>query len=259
MANINVNAVRDAFSKIKEEISMIFSCLFEMKKEIEAIKNEISEIKRTFSVPTHFQHISNTFPTHHYDKWNENEKFLRNKAYFQSSTGNEGVPTHFQHISNTSTSLLRQINANFSQQNLQIDQPKAQSEKQPQDAKLQQAHDQNLNEIAKFESYATTYKQEIVKRFKSLTKKEFDIFSLIYSMQKVDEPITYKTLAQKTGLAPSSVRDLVNRLILKGIPVEKSIIFKEVFLKIPDEFFKIASIEALEKIVQLSQKPLFEK
>jgi len=115
---------------------------------------------------------------------------------------------------------------------------------------LSKMQKQNKDEMELVGDIASNYKKEITKRFKSLTRKEFEIFSLIYSMQDAGQRIGYKNLAEKTGLAPSSVRDLINRLIIKGIPIEKEMLYnKEIVLRISDELKKIASLDALERVV----------
>ncbi len=204
-------SIKNAFKRVKEDINNIYYWILEMKKEINLIKKEIFEIKRTVEA---FQHISNTFPTHK----KENEKFTGIKPYFNSSTGNEGVPT-----------LLRSSYAHPTSQ---------------------------LNELfeEKIENTLEKYKSELYKRFKNLTSKEFEIFSLIYVLQEQTE-VTYKLLAEKTGLAPSSVRDLVNRLILKGIPIQKiKKINREVALRVSDELKKISDLETLSKLVNYYYK-----
>lgn len=208
---IEMEAIKKSFEKVKQDINDLANYILELKKDIEKINKEIEEIKRTFFL----QHISNTFPT---DKI-ENSKFLGDKPYFSSSTGNRGVPTLLRHSYDTTTS---QENKDFERReiiNIELDKA-----------------------ISK-------YKKELINRFKTLTRKEFEIFSLIYSLQESID-VTYKILAEKTGLAPSSVRDLVNRLIIKGIPIEKrKNINREIILKIPDELKKISNLEALEKVV----------
>jgi DNA-binding MarR family transcriptional regulator len=204
--------IKNAFKRVKEDIDNLYLWILEIKKEIEMLKKEIFKIKRTFLILEKIQHKSNTSPTHE----KPIEKFEGIKPYFQSSTGNEGVPT-----------LLRQSYA-----------PPTSNPTQ-----LTELFDDKIEETLE------KYKSEFYKRFKNLTNKEFEIFSLIYVLQEQTE-VTYKLLAEKTGLAPSSVRDLVNRLILKGIPIQKiKKLNREVILKIPDELKKISDLEALSKLV----------
>jgi DNA-binding MarR family transcriptional regulator len=204
--------IKNAFKRVKEDIDSLYLWILEIKKEIEMLKKEIFKIKRTFLILEKIQHKSNTNPTHE----KPIEKFEGIKPYFQSSTGNEGVPTLLRHSYAPTTSNSTQLTELFDN---------------------------------KIEETLEKYKSEFYKKFKNLTNKEFEIFSLIYVLQEQTE-VTYKLLAEKTNLAPSSVRDLVNRLILKGIPIQKiKKLNREIILKIPDELKKISDLEALSKLV----------
>ena len=49
------------------------------------------------------------------------------------------------------------------------------------------------------------------------------IFNTLYSLDEGEtEEITYKIIANKINLSESSIRDYINKLIKKGIPVEKT-------------------------------------
>ncbi|MEM1535085.1 MAG: hypothetical protein QW199_01255 [Candidatus Pacearchaeota archaeon] len=279
----DINFIFNELLMMRRDLETIKKELEIAKNMLKSSYKHVLENSNTF--PTHFQHISNTplFPMQN------KEKIEGNKPYFSRSKGNEGVPTHFQHISNRSTSILRQIKTNLSpistiqqnqqnseiqaktfkemQESQQLKQLQPQQLQQPQQQQqrgqqsqeqqehlqslgpLQQQEQENKAELEKIEHMVNNYKKILARRFKSLTKKEFEIFVLIYSMQQAGLKISYKTLAEKTGLAPSSVRDLVNRLILKGIPIQKECYHsKEVFLSIPREILKISSLEALEQL-----------
>jgi len=211
MEEKEINAIKASFMKVKEDINTILASILGLKKEIEMLKNEISEIKRTLSSVGKFQHMSNTIPTHN----SENKKFEGIRPYFNVSTGNEGVPTLLRHSYVTPTSDLTELSS----------------------------YKKDIDDMLE------KYRSELYKRFKNLTSKEFEIFSLIYILQEQTE-VTYKSLAEKTGLAPSSVRDLVNRLILKGIPIQKiKKLNREIMLRIPDELKKISDLESLSKLV----------
>ncbi len=280
------NKIKDAFAKVRRDIESIFTELLTIRNDIEILKNEINSIKiklkideikfkaeiskildqkmqkisidelenqedqqkkpknMCWKIPTHFQHISNTCPTHTSKADTNSLKFERIKPYFNVSTGNEGVPTHFQHIYVTPTSDFQHIKTNFLKEKEEM-----KGIESWQDWQEYEKHESKSEKIDVLDNFLNTYKKEIIKRFKSLTKKEFEIFALIYKLQD-SMPITYKTLAERTGLAPSSVRDLVNRLIIKGIPIQKSTLYnKEVLLRISDELKKISTLEALEKLV----------
>ena len=95
-------------------------------------------------------------------------------------------------------------------------------------------------------------KKEIRLKFKRLTPQELLVFSTIYQLEEEEGFSNYKTLSLKLGLTESSLRDYVRRLILKGIPVEKSKIKnKEVHLFISKNLRKIAPLGTILKLVDI--------
>ena len=75
------------------------------------------------------------------------------------------------------------------------------------------------------------------------------IFSLIYQLEEEKGHTDYKTLSEKLKLTESSIRDYVQRLIKKGIPVEKTKINnKNIQLKISRNLKKIASLSTIMQL-----------
>jgi len=104
-------------------------------------------------------------------------------------------------------------------------------------------------------------KQEIEENFKKLTEKQFLVFMSIYELEEQkDSPIRYKDIAEHLNLTQSSVRDHVNELTIKKIPLTKEIFNNKVFLSIPHEFRTLTLASKLLNFRQLSnnQKTLFD-
>tara|TARA_Y100000034_G_scaffold10465_1_gene10992 strand:+ start:43 stop:648 length:606 start_codon:yes stop_codon:yes gene_type:complete len=104
-------------------------------------------------------------------------------------------------------------------------------------------------------------KQEIEENFKKLTEKQFLVFMSIYELEEQkDSPIRYKDIAEHLNLTQSSVRDHVNELTIKKIPLTKEIFNNKVFLSIPQEFRTLTLASKLLNFRQLSnnQKTLFD-
>jgi len=104
-------------------------------------------------------------------------------------------------------------------------------------------------------------KQEIEEKFRKLTEKQFSIFMTIYELEEQkNSPIRYKDIAEHLSLTQSSVRDHVNELTLKKIPLTKEIFNNKVFLSVPQEFRTLTLASKLLNFRQLSnnQKTLFE-
>ena len=87
-------------------------------------------------------------------------------------------------------------------------------------------------------------------KFKRLTQQEMLIFSTLYSLeeQNLDE-ITYKLISNNLNLSESSIRDYINRLIHKGIPIIKTRQNnKTISLKISENLKKIATLATILKL-----------
>jgi len=93
-------------------------------------------------------------------------------------------------------------------------------------------------------------KKEIRLKFKRITPQEMCVFSTIYQLEEQkQQPITYQETAKKLSLSESSIRDYVQRMINKGIPIKKQKIDnKKIVLSISKELKKIAT---LNTIIQL--------
>ncbi len=95
-------------------------------------------------------------------------------------------------------------------------------------------------------------KKEIRLKFKRLTTQEMVVFSKLYTLEERNIPkITYRTLSLELDLSESSIRDYTNKLIKKGIPIEKiKQNNKTILLKISKD---LKNIVTLSKIIQLRE------
>ena len=223
--------VKEAFSRIKEDIT-------DLKNQVEYINYELSEIKRTIqqtdninnpthvslaptdqeSNPTQFQN-----PT---DKWSLEAV----KSQFSNvSSGNEGVPTNRQTNQQTDTSAL------FTYKN------------EEKSDKIS-----HINRVSEVLSSLDSLKKDIRSQFKKLTKQEMLIFSTIYQLEEEGFAVDYSTIAIKLNLSESSIRDYVQRIIKKGIPVQKlKENNKKVTLSIIQDLKKIASLQTILALREL--------
>lgn len=71
---------------------------------------------------------------------------------------------------------------------------------------------------------------------KPLTKKEKDIFRVLYEISQDHEFITYKFLSKKLTWPESLVQSYISNLIEKGIPLSKRFVGRIVHLKLDKEF-----------------------
>ena len=89
-------------------------------------------------------------------------------------------------------------------------------------------------------------KKPLEDTFYSLTKKEFELFLLIYQLEEENTMVSYSELAKRLTLTSGATRSYVSSIIKKGCPLIKKILKnKAVILSIEPEFKAIASREKL--------------
>lgn len=201
----------------EERLGKVFAKVKEdmlfLAQEILTIKQEIQEIKQIL------QNLnSSTYPTQvqhpTHTPAQDLENYTLNQQDFHCSIGNEGVPTDSQQTVNRQSNTLKRT-----------------------------------SDTAKIISTLGNLKQDLKEKFKKLTQQEFLVFSVLYTLEEEVKNVTYKDLAQRTGLAESSIRDYISRLEHKGLPITKERINNRVvILRIPRELKEITSLSSLNNL-----------
>lgn len=224
--------VKSSFEKVKEEINLLRTELLDLRKEIVILQG----IKTNFREETH--NIKTNFNN-------------------QSSIGNKGVPTNQQ----TNTSLdntpsfpvdgISSIGSSTPAHNPADNPTHPQHIREiiPQTNTSSTQNNEKTDNITDLNALIETLKIDLKKKFKSLTKQEFYIFSILYSIDKAQNMTTYQDLAVRTGLTASSIRDYIQRIVRKGIPIIKEKQNnKLVTLKIPSELRNLATLDSLMRL-----------
>lgn len=218
-----MDPIKEAFSRAKQDIQSLKDQFSVILVEIQDIKKALLEASnRQTDRPTHI--LSNTnnqtqesnTPT---DKWSY--KALKPHIY-SFSTRSDGVPTDRQTDQQTDrpTHILQGIN--------------------------------RLEEVSNILESLDTLKKDIRSKFKHLTNQEMLVFSTIYQLQEEGFNVDYSIVAQKLSLSESSIRDYVQKMIKKGISIQKTKENnKKVFLSISSEFKQIASLETILKLREI--------
>jgi len=208
-----MDPLKEAFIKIKEDIYYLKEEIIKLNKKINNIQT--TPTYNTLQTPQQTNkptHIQTT-PTHNIDI---QPLYKQNKPI---STGNSGVPT------NKPTN--QQTN--------------------------QQAQNMNFKDINNILESLDNAKKEIRLKFKKLTPQEMLVFSTIYLLeeQKYNE-ITYKKIAIDLKLSESSIRDYINKLINKGIPINKTRQNnKIIILNISKDLKNIATLATIQTLKDL--------
>jgi len=247
--------VKEAFAKVKNDIFTLGNELLTMKSELSDLKTILSSLNESINnlkidvldvqnrpkYPTHIPTQGLQNPTNS-DIPSDNPTVpveIRGLKYpnMDTSTRNRGVPTDRQ--TNQQTDIYTQNSvdeANFNTLG---------PAQKPLRNQIQEAEDL-LNSL-------DNLKKEIRLKFKAVTNQEMLIFSTIYQLEsEFPEGIEYRQIALKLKLSESSIRDYVQKLIGKGIPVDKiKLNNKKVLLKIGSKLKNIAPLETLIKLREI--------
>lgn len=207
--------------KLRRSFLKIRQEMNQLNQDIQEIKQYLWDLNEYLSNPAHQQHSST-----------QTQKIEGIKAQIPISIGNHGVPADSQQTFDTSK--IAQIQGN-QEENLE-----------------QTTKKLTLKQIKNIVENLTT---ELKLKFKSLSKQEFFIFSMIYNLDMQGQKPDYKSIAIRANLTESSVRDYISRLIHKGIPLKKEKINnKQVIISVPDELKNIATLDNLTKISQYNNE-----
>jgi hypothetical protein len=218
---INEDAVKDSFKKIKSEMRYLASEIFSIKSQIQELNDLISQINlinnmnnQSSTSSTNTQQIGENPADNTY----YNEELSPN---YPSSIGNEGVPADRQQT------VSRQVI----------------------EEKAQESTQKHLDESQNISRLIDSLKNDLKQKFRSLTKQEFLVFSLVYSLTEEHGEANYKALALRSKLTESSIRDYISRLEHKGIPlIKEKKNNKLVVIRVPKELRDIAALDSLVKL-----------
>lgn len=225
--------IKEAFSKVKEDIS-------QLSAKLTILTQQILELKRTFNqtdTPDRQtdRRISQTVP-------HEIRGFKPQN--FTISTGNDGVQTDRQTHRQTDTELLK-----FAQP---IKNTLLNIEEHQIFTQIKEDPIINIQKASQIIASLDSIKKDLRFQFKKLTSQEMLVFSVIYQLTDDGLEPNYSILANKTNLSESSIRDYVQKLIKKGIPLQKTKQDnKQITLSIPPNFKKIASLSTINSLRNL--------
>jgi chromosome segregation ATPase len=214
--------------KIKEAFSRVKLDILELKSQISLLLQQIQEIKRTLNQTDTSYKQTDRQKIQTITLKEEGLKQLNSPI----STGNEGVQTDRQTNQQTDSHQQRFALSTITKK---IKDPIS---------KLEQVS----NALESLDSL----KKELRTQFKKLTSQEMLVFSTIYQLDEEGFTADYSLISSKINLSESSIRDYVQKIIKKGIPVVKAKEDnKRIILSIPEEFKKIASLQSIISLRKL--------
>lgn len=215
--------IKDAFSRAKQDISSVKEDLMNLSHEISSIRQLLEDIKTSSTDKPAINQIQQTDLTElsEQDSLNSSFKVLKPHVY-KISTGNRGVPTNRQtnqqtvEYPNTSTGELE------------------------------------TSDLTSFVNSLDTIKKDIRNKFKRLTKQEMVVFSSIYELEEGHFDVDYPLISKRLSLSESSIRDYVQKIVKKGVPIIKiRENNKKIYLKISPDLKKIASLPTLLQLREI--------
>ncbi len=232
-----MDPIKEAFDKIKNEILLL-------KNEIKELNTKINNIKIPSPRIPHqsYQHTNNptdnqTIPTHN---------TLQSYQHTNNPTDNQTIPTH-----NTPIQPLYTQNIAISTGNegVPTNKPTNKQTNKP----TQNTSNLDFKEVNNMLESLDSMKKEIRLKFKRLTPQEMLVFSTLYTLEEQgNNEVTYKSLAINLNLSESSIRDYINKLINKGIPIKKTRQNnKIIILNISKDLKNIATLTTIQTLKEL--------
>jgi len=205
----------ESFKRIKEDIDNLFYEITELKRTLWYTTEKLSEFD---TKPRGFDTSTDTSTM--------NLPFKAEKSQNQDiSIGNNGVSTDRQTIRQTDNKALTELYNQIKQEQ------------------------NNLEKVPEIVDSLDTIRSEIISKFDSLTEQEMIVFITIYSLEEQGLSVDYQILAEKLSISESSIRDYVQRLLTKGIPLKKiRQNNKKITLKISENLKQIAPLSTIKSL-----------
>jgi len=229
--------IKQAFQKVKEDISSLRSQLVDLSEQIQDLKRTLDKTDR----PTDTQTDNKKHPS---IELNEPTYTQTNQTHTPIQTDTQTVPLEI------GGSETQNSGISIGNEGVQTDrQTNRQTDRHVQKFALTrpvQSSITRIEKVAEVVNSLDSLKRDLRRQFKQLTPQEMLVFSTIYQLTNQAIDIDYALLSSKTSLSESSIRDYVQKLIKKGIPLEKTKEQnKRILLTIPNEFQRIASLDTI--------------
>ena len=232
-----MDLVKEAFYKVRQDMDMLREELTFLRKGLTETRTQMIEMcnilnklnkkteefnqKQTNIDTTHKPPIpaTSTYTSTHNTSFN-----LLKPPISSISIGNEGVSTDRQTDRQTDKSTTNTV----------------------------EKGQDSIDNAAEILNSLDNIKKEVRIKFKRITEQELLVFSTIYQLDEEQGHADYKVLSERLKLTESSIRDYVQRLIKKGIPVEKKRINnKTILLSVSQNLKKIASLSTILQLREL--------
>ena len=263
-----MDPIKEAFSKAKQDI-------FNLQSQLENMRRDMQEIKRTLNIILENQQTNK--PTNNQSNQQSNQFKTSNSQYSpipsktaSSPTNQQKKPSFYEEnpthkitpIHNLSQYGLIPLENKLSigNEGVPTNQPTTQPTNQHTGNEgvqhtLKYSEEDKISHLEKVSEVLKSLdsiKKELRHKFKRLSKQEMAIFSSIYQLEEQGFVVDYSLLSQKLSLSEISIRDFVRKLIQKKVPIQKiKENNKKITLSIPEELKKIASLNTILTLREL--------
>lgn len=256
--------IKEAFAKVKTDIFTIGKEVQDLKSQIFEIKSILSNLNNVidklnleiFELNLKKESITTDIPTDNVEKptniVNQTDiptvpQEIKGLKYqnLDISTGNKGVPTDKQTYKQTDN------NSQFFDDKLSL--ANYSEERSPPNLIPNKSITQHIDDASMILDSLDNLKKEIRLKFKQITNQEMLVFTTIYQLnEQFPEGVEYRQIASLLKLSESSIRDYTQKLISKGIPVDKvKLNNKKILLKISSKLKSIAPLQTLIKLREI--------
>ncbi len=264
--------IKQAFSRVKEDIFSLGDELNKFKLMMAEIRNDLKILTKAFNdmrekeflaenntknqekilihTPTDNENKSTNQqinPTHEEIPTDKLLHYVLKRQNIPLSTGNEGVPTNKQTNKQKNQHIIQHINLPPTTPiNTQL------PEQLPTTEQIKESRIDQLSRIDELLSSLDALKKELRLKVKRLTSQEMAVFSMLYSLENQGNEVDYPLLAEKLKLSETSIRDYISKITRKGIPITKEKLNnKKILLHLSQDFKKIASLDTIIKLREL--------
>jgi hypothetical protein len=250
--------IKQAFAKVKEDILSLQGQINQLKRTLNTFLD--GNFDRQTNNSTHNQTIRhiNTAQTPPQTTETQNTTHPSTNNYpleasktpiSSISTGNEGVSTDRQTDRQTDNSTGNEgVKVRFNQETPIIEQNEPiTTESQTTPSKIDQ-----LQKVSDIINSLDDIKKDLRQKIKRLTNQEMSVLTTIYQLEEKGLIVDYSILAQTLEITESSIRDYTQRLIKKGLPVDKiKENNKKITLQISQNLKKVAPLSTIMQLREL--------
>jgi len=226
--NFKMDPIKEAFAKVKSEMDLLKYELFDIKKELNEVQLSILNILKTA------KNDQNT---------PKNTKTDTSTDNLQTPTIRQINATNLDNSTHSSTDKLpfkglKQLNTDISIGNDGVSTDR-QTDRQTDTSTGNKGVSLVLEQL-------DVIKKELRRKIKQLTNQEMLVLSSLYQFEDQGHLVDYPMLSENLNLSESSIRDYIQRMMNKGIAIDKEKINnKRVILHISPALKKLASLDTL--------------